>query len=185
MTKQEQIEEMAVIGCVRNPQAHTAEECAECDFKQGQCNAYRHAEALYSVVISREEYEMLANKYKNLEIKYSNLFDKYRLCKDANETLKQNVITARKETAEALYNASHCKVDEIQQLKEENACLLKICEEKFTFDTTQNKKYSVFNTVRKEFADKLKKVIHEKDYVQGYAEIGLIEEIDELLKEYE
>ena len=49
MTKQEQIEEMAVIGCVRNPQAHTAEECAKCDFKQGQCNAYRHAEALYSI----------------------------------------------------------------------------------------------------------------------------------------
>ena len=37
----------------------------------------------------------------------------------------------------------------------------------------------------KEFAEKLKKVIHERDYVQGYAEIGLIEEIDELLKEYE
>ena len=47
-TKQEQIAEMAVIGCVRNPQAHTAEECAKCDFKQGQCNAYRHAEALYN-----------------------------------------------------------------------------------------------------------------------------------------
>lgn len=49
MTREEQIEEMAVIGCVRNPQAHTAEECAKCDFKQGQCNAYRHAEALYSI----------------------------------------------------------------------------------------------------------------------------------------
>ena len=48
MTRQEQIEEMAVIGCVRNPQAHTAEECAKCDFKQGQCNAYRHAEAIYN-----------------------------------------------------------------------------------------------------------------------------------------
>ena len=47
MTKQEQIEEMAVIGCVRNPQAHTAEECSKCDFKQGCCNAYKHAEALY------------------------------------------------------------------------------------------------------------------------------------------
>ena len=40
------------------------------------------------------------------------------------------------------------------------------------------------NAVR-EFAEKLKNVIHERDYVQGYAEIGLIEEIDELLKEYE
>ena len=37
----------------------------------------------------------------------------------------------------------------------------------------------------KEFAEKLKNVIHERDYVQGYAEIGLIEDIDELLKEYE
>lgn len=37
----------------------------------------------------------------------------------------------------------------------------------------------------KEFAEKLKKVIHERDYIQGYAEIGLIEEIDELLKGYE
>lgn len=37
----------------------------------------------------------------------------------------------------------------------------------------------------KEFAEKLKNVIHERDYIQGYAEIGLIEEIDELLKEYE
>lgn len=36
-----------------------------------------------------------------------------------------------------------------------------------------------------EFSEKLKNVIRERDYVQGYAEIGLIEEIDELLKEYE
>lgn len=36
----------------------------------------------------------------------------------------------------------------------------------------------------KDFAEKLKEVIHERDYVQGYAEIGLIEEIDELLEEY-
>nr|DAU13414.1 MAG TPA: hypothetical protein [Caudoviricetes sp.] len=49
MNKEQQIEEMAVIGCVRNPQAHIAEECAKCDFKQGCCNAYRHAEALYNV----------------------------------------------------------------------------------------------------------------------------------------
>lgn len=37
----------------------------------------------------------------------------------------------------------------------------------------------------KEFAEKLKEIIHERGYVRGYAEIGLIEEIDELLKEYE
>lgn len=47
MNKEQQIEEMAVIGCVRNPQPHTAEECAKCEFKEGPCNAYRHAKALY------------------------------------------------------------------------------------------------------------------------------------------
>lgn len=56
-----------------------------------------------SVVLSREEYEMLANNYKNLEIKYSNLCDNYRLCKDANKTLKQNVIVTRKKTAENIF----------------------------------------------------------------------------------
>lgn len=48
MNKEQQIEEIAVIGCVRNPQAHTAEECGKCDFKNGQCNSYRRAEALYN-----------------------------------------------------------------------------------------------------------------------------------------
>lgn len=48
MNKQQQIEKMAVIGCVRNPQAKTAEECGKCDFRQGMCNAYRHAENLYN-----------------------------------------------------------------------------------------------------------------------------------------
>lgn len=70
---------------------------------------------------------------------------------------------------------------EIERLKKENACLLKTCEEQFTFDTTQNKKYSIFNSVRKEFAEKIK----EKSYVNNYCrEVVEIEKIDELLKEY-
>lgn len=78
MTKQEQIEAMAVIGCVRNPQAHTAEECAKCDFKQGQCNAYKHAKALYdagyrkipenAVVLTKEEYIDLSRNYVGEQI---------------------------------------------------------------------------------------------------------------------
>lgn len=77
---------------------------------------------------------------------------------------------------------------EIKRLKKENACLLKACEEKFTFDTTQNKKYSVFNTVRKEFAEKLKARIN-ADYVNGSLNNhkGYLTEYDinEELKEYE
>ena len=34
------------------------------------------------------------------------------------------------------------------------------------------------------FAKKLKEKVHKRDYVQGYAEIGLCEEIDETLKEF-
>lgn len=70
---------------------------------------------------------------------------------------------------------------EIDGLRAENACLLKACEEQFIFDTTQNKKYSIFNSVRKEFAEKIK----EKSYVNDYCrEVVEIEKIDELLKEY-
>lgn len=76
-------------------------------------------------------------------------------------------------------------IDLIRRQKAENERLLNCVEKNFTFETTKGNKYSVFNTVRKEFAEKLKEVIHERDYIQGYAEIGLIEEIDELLKEYE
>lgn len=77
---------------------------------------------------------------------------------------------------------------EIERLKAESANLLKICEEKFTFDTTQNNKYSVFNTVRKEFAERLKTKAFDKDMFNDWAGatyVVLVREIDELLKEYE
>ena len=64
MGREKMIEEMAVVGCKRNPQAHTTEECIICEF-HGQCNAYRHAEDLIAlgyrkipdgaVVLTREE----------------------------------------------------------------------------------------------------------------------------------
>ena len=75
---------------------------------------------------------------------------------------------------------------EITRLKEENACLLKACEGQFTFDTTQNKRYSVFNSVRKEFAEKLKeKALLHCRTINCY-ECKFIETtIDELLEEYE
>ena len=145
MTKQEQIEEMAVIGCVRNPQAHTAEECTKCDFKQGQCNAYRHAEKLYDA------------GYRKVDE-----FEECRKCPAWSGT----DCTRNPYTEGCLDDKVNLK-NEIKRLKEENACLLKACEEQFTFDTTEGNKYSIFNSVRKVFADEVKT------------------KIDELLKEYE
>lgn len=76
-------------------------DCEGCAFYLYEMLGYRKIPG-NSVVLSRKEYEMLANKYKNLEIKYSNLCDNYRLCKDANETLKQNVITTCKKTVKEI-----------------------------------------------------------------------------------
>ena len=139
MTRQEQIEEMAVIGCVRNPQAHTAEECAKCDFKQGKCNAYRHAEKLYDA------------GYRKVDE-----FEECRKCPAWSGT----DCTRNPYTEGCLDDKVNLK-NEIKRLKEENACLLKACEEQFTFDTTEGNKYSVFNTVRKVFADEVKAKINE------------------------
>ena len=76
---------------------------------------------------------------------------------------------------------------EIARLKEENAFLLKACEEKFTFDTTENKKYSIFNSVRKEFADEVKAkllAIFGKTICSDLDTEDITDIIDELLEEY-
>lgn len=46
--------------------------------------------------------------------------------------------------------------EKIRELQAENERLLNCLEKNFTFETTNGNKYSVFNTVRKEFAEKLK-----------------------------
>lgn len=119
MNKQEQIEEMAVIGCVRNPQAHTAEECSKCDFKQGMCNAYRHAEALYNagyrkipenaVVLTKEEYIDLSRNYVTEQIE-----------KTRKETAKE-ILQKMKEKCKELENKfSHI-------CKSQKECLMETC----------------------------------------------------------
>ena len=163
-TKQEQIDEMAVIGCVRNPQAHTAEECAKCDFKQGQCNAYRHAEKLYDA------------GYRKVDE-----FEECRKCPAWSGT----DCTRNPYTEDCLDETVNLK-NEIKRLKKENACLLKACEEQFTFDTTENKKYSIFNSVRKEFADEVKAkllAIFGKTICSDLDTEDITDIIDELLEE--
>ena len=83
MTKQEAIAEMAVIRCVRTPKAYTAKECAKCDFKQGQCNAYRHAEALYNAGYRKTFTSDLAS--------------------DTQKAFKEGYEKARKETAKVIF----------------------------------------------------------------------------------
>lgn len=107
-TKQEQIEEMAKE---RNEIKDIMKLLDKCVSLNPMCKA-EVATVIYdnnyrkitedSVVLSKEEYEQHANEYRNLSIKYEQVFDKYRLCKDANEKLKQKAISARKETAKEI-----------------------------------------------------------------------------------
>lgn len=166
MTREEMIEAMAVIGCVRNPQAHTAEECSKCDFKQGQCNAYRHAEKLYNA------------GYRKVDE-----FEKCKKCAAWSGT----DCTRNPYTEGCLDETVNLK-NEIKRLEKENANLLKVFEEKFTFDTTENKKYSIFNSVRKEFADKVTAklfAIFGKTICSDLDTEDITDKIYESLKEYE
>lgn len=122
MTRQEQIDEMAVIGCVRNPQAHTAEECAKCDFKQGQCNAYRHAEALYDVGCRktpdnvRELIDVLAEG-ANLKEK----LDEIKRLEKENEQLKAKL--EAKLTCDFVKTAQQrAKIEVLNELKRHSYC---------------------------------------------------------------
>lgn len=159
MTKQEQIEEMAVIGCVRNPQAHTAEECAKCDFKQEQCNAYRHAEELYKA------------GYRKIDE-----FEKCRKCPAWSGT----DCTRNPYTEGCLDDKVNLK-NEIKRLEKENEQLKAKLEARLTCDfvkTAQN--YAVQN-----FAEKLRKRLTENRVSNDNVAINANYEIDELLKEYE
>lgn len=95
-----------------------------------------------------------------------------------------------RELIDVLYEGAKLKekLDEIKRLETENAYLLKACEEKFTFDTTENKKYSIFNTVRKEFADNVTAklfAIFGKTICSDLDTEDITDKIYELLKEYQ
>lgn len=98
----------------------------------------------------------------------------------------------RLQIAEVLYDKGYGNVSEyraeIKLLEKENAHLLKACEEQFIFNTTTNKKFSIFNLVRKEFADKVKAklfAIFGKTICSDLDTEDITDKIDELLKEYE
>ena len=44
---EKEIAEIAVLGCTKNPQAYKVEECMKCAFKDGMCDAYKHAKKIY------------------------------------------------------------------------------------------------------------------------------------------
>lgn len=52
--EQRKIASLAVLGCTRNPQAHSTEECLQCEFKHGMCNAYKHIKTIFDLGLNGE-----------------------------------------------------------------------------------------------------------------------------------
>ena len=64
-----------------------------------------------NIVLPEQSYEQLTTQYKSLEIKYSILVEDYRLCKDANETLKQKVMESSKNAVDKFVNTLKTLID--------------------------------------------------------------------------
>ena len=167
MTKQEQIKE--ILEVIKHCGDYTDRDCAECDYRlYGQCHNQKQceAEALYNAGYRREV--ELDEEECDVVDDYTIGFATYLMQKRSDEVNRMQA--------------------EIKRLKKENACLLKACEEQFTFDTTENKKYSIFNSVRKEFADKVTAklfAIFGKTICSDLDTEDITDIIDELLKGYE
>lgn len=60
----------------------------------------RRKEMEDTIVISKTEYEALVGELNAFTYKYDKLLDDYRLCKAANEVIKQNFVIAQKEAGQ-------------------------------------------------------------------------------------
>lgn len=175
MTKKEQIDGMAVIGCVRNPQAHTAEECAKCDFKQGQCNAYRHAKALYEagyrkIMNGKELNSELDEEECDVVDDYTIGFATYLMQKRRDEVDRMQAEIKRLNTI----------VERLDELlgKGINDYIMGI-------DGVEGLKDMWERSAVRAFAEKLRKRLTEDRVSNDNVVINANYEIDELLKEYE
>ena len=103
-------------------------------------------------------------------------------CKYYND---EPYICYTKRCAEKILNLGYRKIDKdsVVLSREEQEKILTATEKRIK--ELKKQILQARKETAEKFATNLKKVIHERDYVQGYAEIGLIEEIDELLKDYE
>lgn len=190
MNKQQHIEEMAVIGCVRNPQAHTAEECAKCDFKNGQCNSYRHAEALYNAGYRKVGSDAKGNliKIQNLCIEFDEMgYEPTTLCENPEQTAKKWKSDLMFEIGLFLDESTGIKA-RYNELKAENERLKTQLQQANAGIVNCSGCHLVELNAVKEFADNLKMKAFDKDMFNDWAGatyVVLVREIDKLLKEYE
>ena len=112
------------------------------------------------------------------ETKYNFKFEKDNI-KERNK----RIISLRKQgkTYRAIAEELGISTQRVHQIAQQ--------QQRFNEWETEKKEYGKKKFLRgwklgiEEFAERLKEKVHKRDYVQGYAEIGLCEDIDETLKE--
>ena len=175
MTKQEQIDEMAKYICNACEMGHGFDGCS-----------YGGREHYKRCSITQKTAKALYNAgYRKIDE-----FEKCRKCPAWSGT----DCTRNPYTESCLDDKVNLK-NEIKRLEKENEQLKAKLEARLTCDfvktaqkQAQNKKYSIFNSVRKEFADEVKAkllAIFGKTICSDLDTEDITDIIDELLKEYE
>lgn len=121
----------------------------------GICSGFKWKDTI-SEISNEEAWKIIALSSIYWKNRYENSYDKYE---NENKQLKYRIAELEKENAKLL--------DSVETVQN-NRCMLK-CE--------------LTEKQLKQFAELLKEIVHKRDYVERYAEIGLCEEIDEALKE--
>ena len=81
------------------------------------------------VVLSKEEHTALINEFNALKHKYDDICDRYRLCKDENETIRQKCAELIKENNDLEAENNKLK-EELRQASELKAETIKLVEMK-------------------------------------------------------
>ena len=93
---------LAVLGCRRNPQAHTTQECLECVFKNGMCDIYRLAE----IAIKRDNELRVEYEHDSISTAVDGLIKfRHSYCKDYAKT---------EETGDLAFRCKDCHFSSIE-----------------------------------------------------------------------
>lgn len=119
-----------------------------------KCNYYEIAKQFYDAGYRRQDIDFITNEEVQTD-------DIARIIRTS-----YSLSPCTSDAAKAIYNSGYRKLsNNIVVMTKEDLKLYKL-------------------SIIEGLIEKLKNIIHERDYLQGYAEIGLIEEIDELSKDY-
>lgn len=163
--REKQIEEMAEV--INSPMLNYCKElnkCKEvCEYsRQYTCRDYAYATALYTAGYRQVKDKVVLDK----EEREKGIIEREWMRENIDEILNENnKLKKELNDYKQRYESAEKRYEQLVQ----SSCEALAKKGKET---------------AREYHEKMRKVIHERDYVSGYAEIGLQEENDELAKQY-